>query len=229
MTVFKRGKIFEHRPVDLGYEDLVVGSDENGRIYNTPDGKKYPSVTTVLGSQDDSWIDEWRARVGDAEADRVCHHGVTRGSVIHDLAERYLKNENDIITSSVMPHHRFGFETLRKVLDTRVGTVIVQEAALYSHYLKLAGRVDLVGYFDNVLSIVDFKTSKYVKTAEDIEDYFIQASFYAAAFYERTGIAVKQIVILMAVDFSPKPLIFIEEPFKWIPKLMKIREQFSCN
>ena len=40
-----------------------------GRVYTTPDGNKYPSVTTVLGAgSDQSWLQEWKDRVGEKEA-----------------------------------------------------------------------------------------------------------------------------------------------------------------
>jgi len=43
-------KHFIHEPVLLGYENLGDASVPGTRIYVTPDGKHYPSITTVLGS-----------------------------------------------------------------------------------------------------------------------------------------------------------------------------------
>ena len=46
---FNRGKIFEHKKVKLDYDDLECDTQKTGRTYVTPNGKKYPSITTVLG------------------------------------------------------------------------------------------------------------------------------------------------------------------------------------
>jgi len=49
-------------------EDLKSETLENGRFYVTPDGKRLPSVTTVLGAMGKKAIYEWRQRVGADEA-----------------------------------------------------------------------------------------------------------------------------------------------------------------
>ena len=43
----RSARLFNSR--DIGYEDLVAETSNNGRRYTAPDGNKYPSVTTVLG------------------------------------------------------------------------------------------------------------------------------------------------------------------------------------
>jgi hypothetical protein len=212
-------KTFIHEPVRLAYTDLEVTEGEQ-RFYKNPDGVAYPSMTTVLSVREKAFLQEWRNRVGDAEADRVCHHGVTRGSALHNLAEKYLNNEV-VDLRKEMPHVVQSFGVVKKVLDEHVDRILAQEIALYSDYLKVAGRADLIAYFDGKLSIIDFKTSKHVKTEADIEDYFIQVSGYAAMFYERTGIAINQGVIIMVVDYSPKPLIFKLGTYEWLPELVK--------
>ena len=45
-----------------------------------------------------------------------------------------------------------------------------------------------------------------------ITSYFMQESFYAAAFYELTGVPIKQIVTLIMVDDDRMPLNPGEEP-----------------
>ena len=73
------------------------------------------------------------------------------------------------------------------------------ETALYSDNLKIAGRVDCIAEFDGVPAIIDFKNSKKPKKEEWIEDYFLQATFYSYAFYERTGTLIENIRILVCV------------------------------
>jgi len=62
---------FKHETIDLGYGDLVADTQPTGRTYVTPDGIRYPSITTVLGILSEASITAWRKRVGEEEANRV--------------------------------------------------------------------------------------------------------------------------------------------------------------
>lgn len=120
-----------------------------------------------------------------------------------------------------MPHVVALFRSIQPLLDNNIGRVLMQECALYSDHLGIAGRVDLVAEYEGKLSVIDFKTSKRVKTREEISNYFIQAAFYAAAFYERTDIPVTQSVIIMAIDDNPVPIVFKEKTYGWLPKVIE--------
>lgn len=225
---FVRNRVFEKLDtVSLGYDDLNTISEKKARIYVTPEGNKYPSITTILGHKNKGVIQEWRQRVGEEEANRVSRHATTRGTAVHNLTEKYLKNEDINFKEGIMPHVYQGFIAAQKILDKYVGKIALQEAPLYSDHLKLAGRVDLIAEFDGKLSIVDFKTSKRVKTAEDIEDYFIQCAFYGCAFYERTSIEIKDTIVIMVVDGKSEPLLFRNSVFDWLPCLIKIRNDYQ--
>jgi hypothetical protein len=63
--------MFEYEKIDIGYEDLVAETSKSGRVYTTPDGNKFPSITTVLSILSEEGIAKWRARVGEEEANRV--------------------------------------------------------------------------------------------------------------------------------------------------------------
>ena len=92
----------------------------------------------------------------------------------------------------------------------------------------VAGRVDLIGEFDGELSIIDFKTSKRLKKREYIDGYFMQSGFYAAAFYEMTGIPIKKVVILITVD-DELPQVFTANPFDWLGKFLTVRKMFRAQ
>ena len=125
-----------------------------------------------------------------------------------------------------MPHILFMWKPLKKVLDEHLGTIVLQECPLYSHYLKLAGRVDLVAEFDGKLSIVDFKTSRRIKTRDEISSYFMQAAAYSIMFEERTGTPITQLVIAMTVENESEPLLFVEKRDDWAPFLLDKRDKF---
>ena len=202
-------RIFEHLNIDLGYEDLSAATTESGRLYQTPSGRKYPSITTVLGHFGKHKIMEWRKAVGEKEANRVSRHAADRGTKLHTLCERYIDNI-DPFDAKTMPHVKMMFNSVKSVIDARVGKIYLQEKPLFSDHLRIAGRVDLIAEFDGVLSIIDFKTSSRIKTAEDIKDYFEQESAYAIMFEERTKIPVVNLVTIMAVENEKEPLVFKE-------------------
>ena len=120
----------------------------------------------------------------------------------------------------VMPNHKETFLSIRPLLDN-IDNIWYQECALYSDTLKVAGRVDCIGEYNGVLSVIDFKTSSRVKKKEDITSYFLQTTFYALALEEMIGTPVNQIAIIMAVD-DHEPLVFIEETENYIDELVKV-------
>lgn len=219
-------RIFEHTYVDLGYDNLGDASTSDRRLYVTPEGKKYPSITTVLGVRGKDAILEWRARVGEEEANRVSRHAAARGTALHKVAEDYINNE-EYFTSLTMPHVRSLFKSVQPIIDKYVGRVILQEKPLYSDHLGVAGRVDLVAEFNGKLSIVDFKTARRRKKRDEIKNYFAQATAYSIMFEERTGIPVPQLVIIMAVDDDPKPCVFVEKRNAWVPELQDAIREYN--
>jgi len=189
------------------------------RYYTTPSGEKYPSITTVLSSLSRDSIAAWRKKVGEEEANRISRTASNRGTKIHSIAEAYLNNEPHYMRD-VMPNHKETFLTIRPLLD-KIDNIWYQECALYSDTLKVAGRVDCIGEYDGVLSVIDFKTSSRVKKKEDITSYFLQTTFYALALEEMIGNPVNQIVIIMSVD-DHSPLVFIEQTENYIDELVRV-------
>lgn len=220
-------KHFIHETVSLGYDNLGDASVPGTRVYVTPSGKKYPSITTILGIRNKEFLMAWRRRVGEAEANRVSRHAAARGTALHSISERYLNNEEEYFVEGEMPHVKAMFNSIRPIIDTYVGKIIMQEAPLYSDHLGLAGRVDLVAEFCGKRSIVDFKTSSRVKRKKDISNYFIQAAAYAIMFEERTSLPVSQLVIIMTVENSTTPLVFVEKRDTWTDELQIAIKEYN--
>ena len=186
-------KRFDHAEWLLDYKDLDATTGESGRKYACPNGKSYPSVTTVLSILSEDGIREWRQRVGEEEANKISHRASTRGTAVHAIIEDYINNVEDY-QKKYMPNIVDNFKSVQGVLDSRIGRVYAQEAPLYSDHLGLAGRVDCIAEFDGKLSIIDFKTSRKLKKKEWIEGYFIQESAYAIMWEERTEMPITQLV-----------------------------------
>ena len=218
---------FIHEPVDLGYDDLIAVTKDSGRVYTDANNNTYPSITTVLSILSEDAIKAWRERVGEEEASRISETASNRGTAVHDLLERYVNNESDF-DRDVEPHIMQRFYDVKPVLDGCLTKVYAQEAGLYSERLGVAGRVDCVGEWNGVNSIIDYKTSKKLKKKEWIDGYFMQSTAYAIMWEERTGIPINQIVVFIAVD-NEEPQIFIDDRENWTEKLIQTIAEYKSR
>lgn len=184
--------------------------------------RTYPSVTTVMGVRNEDSIDKWRAKVGVEEADRVSKRATTKGTAVHKLIEDFLDNKEVECNNFLV---KDSFVSLKPILQSKVDNIVAQEAALYSNKLRMAGRVDCIAEFDGVLSIIDFKTAGKQKEESWIQNYFIQETSYAMMFEEMFGIAIDQIVTLIAVEHD-SPQVFVKTKNDYISELKKTRKLF---
>ena len=77
---------FNHVKVpELKLEKVTL--EDGKRYYLTPEGKKYPSVTTMLSYFSKDTILEWRKRVGAEEANRISRQASNRGTKLHTIVE----------------------------------------------------------------------------------------------------------------------------------------------
>ncbi len=197
------------------------------RHYITPEGNKYPSVTTILDDKPKPYLDHWRKMLGNDKAAKETKRCADRGTAIHEMAEKYLNNV-DRCTKGYHHKHVADFNKLRLMLN-KIDNIRAQEIGLYSDEFKYAGTVDCVAEFKGVLSIIDFKTSTNNKTHDMIYDYFKQCTAYALAWYERTGELIEDIVILIAVENGLVPAVYKEKIETWIPHLLEDIDKYNAN
>lgn len=215
---------FKHIGCDIDY-DLETETVNGKRFYRTPEGLLYPSVTTITSQHGKDKILEWRKRVGEEEANRISTKASSRGTRVHKICENYLNNEEDYARKT-MPDSVVMFKSIQPLLDEHVNNIHALEIPLYSHHLRVAGRVDCIAEYDGKLSIIDFKTSSKLKEESWIKGYFMQCSAYAVMYEERTGIPVPQIVIMIAVD-SEHPQVFIKKRNDYIKDFISYREAYD--
>jgi len=190
---------FTHNHVDI--PELSRETIDGVRYYTVPgsDGEllKLVSITSVTSHWSRERIAAWRNRVGEEEANRVSKQATTRGTDMHLLTEHYLQNEP--LPKAKVPISNILFNIAKPALN-KIDNIIVQESAMYSLRLGIAGTPDCIAEYDGELSIIDFKTSKKPKPRAWIEGYFVQAAAYACMLYELTGIKAKKLVIIMACE-----------------------------
>jgi genome maintenance exonuclease 1 len=197
-------RIFEHVKLPQLQFDLNAETTDSGRLYTTPEGNKYKSITTVLSNYNKKAIYEWRQAVGEEQANKVSRKAASRGTKVHKICEDYINNEiSEMKMQMLMPDMKELFLKIKPDIDECVGKVYAQEQALYSDKYRIAGRVDLIAEWDGKLSVIDFKTSTKQKDEEDIQNYFMQCTAYALMFAERTGIWIDDIVVVIATEEGP--------------------------
>lgn len=191
-----------------------------GRFYKTPDGDLFPSVTTILGSIENTEIQKWIDAVGVQEANRIARVAADRGTLVHSACENYiLGRPNKFSMFEFDAKKMFGY--LAPEID-KIQEVHALETRLFSRKLQVAGTADCICKIDGHMYIVDFKTSSRIKLKQDIDSYFMQTAVYAVAFYELTGIVVPNIRILMAVK-DEGVFVFDEKVKNWVSKFSEIR------
>ena len=186
--------MFNHIEVD--YPTLSRQMIDGVRYYDTPDGQKLVSITSIISHINREIFREWRARVGNEEANKITKQSTSRGTDMHTLVEHYIKNQQ---LPTVQPLSEMLFKQAKPDLN-KIDNIHAIEQALFSKELGVAGSVDCIAEFEGELSIIDFKTSKKPKPRNWIDHYFVQCAAYACMLYEMTGIIVKKFVILMACE-----------------------------
>ena len=179
----------------------------------------------MIGEKKKDSILKWRRKVGEEEANAISKRASTRGNKCHKLAEDYLSNKpldryrDDVLSLGL-------FHQIRPYID-KINNIHALEESLYSHTLKLAGRVDCIAEYDNELAIIDFKTSSKLKREEWIQDYFSQETAYAIMFQELTGLKVKQLVTIIAVE-TGTPQVFVKKDIlTYVPKLKEYIDYYK--
>lgn len=203
-------RTFNH--VQIEKQELQRVEAEGKRFYLTPEGNRYPSVTTVTGYAKKAFFAEWRKN-NPEEAKRV----TVRGTRFHSLVEKYLNNE-EMDRSKINFADLFLFSQAEQEIN-RIDNIHLLETTLWSDTLKLAGRVDCIAEYDGKLSVIDFKSASREKPASDIKEYFMQATAYAIMYQERYGKPVENIVIIMSSEdgmvnvYQMNPLNYVQDLF----------------
>jgi len=177
----------------LGDINLKSREVDGTRFYTTPSGNSFPSITSVTSHKNKEFFAEWRERVGEEEANKICKLATTRGTKFHEVCQDYLENN---LKESYDEQSMIMFDAAKPYLD-KIGLVHAIERSMFSEVLGIAGRVDCIAEYDGELAVIDFKTSSKIKKEEWIEQYFVQEVAYACMYFELTGISVKKLITIM--------------------------------
>mgnify|MGYP001228888618 FL=1 len=222
---------FKHIETDL--PELTTKTIDRKRYYITPEGKEYPSITTVLSNRGKEGLFEWRNRVGHEVANYISGKAAKRGTAVHHMCEEYLNNVSFIEPDWWLDKQKNFlpfclFNQLRNGVLQRINNIHAQECGLYSDKYGVAGRVDCIAEYNRVLSIIDFKTSTSERNDKYNENYYIQTAAYAEMYEERTGIPTDQIVILVVTEDGTVQE-FIKSKQEYLPLLEEAINEFNIS
>lgn len=210
------------------YDCYNIDSPE-GRLYVTPDGNRYPSVTTFLGSleEDDGWFERWAERLGgidkaNAESERCAN----RGTGVHLALEYLLKNDPKPEEAG---DYKFMYRQIETVLRIHVDDIHALELPLWSNVMQLAGRVDCIAKYKGQLAIIDFKTATKEKLAKFITNYFLQATCYSIMLEELYGLKAEKLVILIAVEKATEAQVFVRDRRDYMLLLAEKIKEFRAK
>ena len=186
------------------YADLSRESVDGKRLYATPDGKKLPSVTTILdktkSEEKKQALANWRKAVGHERAQQITTDAAGRGTRMHNYLEKYVLT-GELAEKGTNPYSWASHAMAEVVI--KQGLVNVNEfwgveIPLYFPSIY-AGTTDGCGIHLNEEAILDYKQSNKPKKKEWIEDYFMQLCAYGEAHNELHGTKIRKGVVLMCV------------------------------
>jgi genome maintenance exonuclease 1 len=194
------------------YKDLSRTTDENGkRLYQTPDGRRVPSVTTILSAtqpeEKKQALQNWRKAVGVERAQAITTDAANRGTRMHKYLEDYIKN-NVLSERGSNPYSFASHAMAQTVIEDglkNVNEIWGVEIPLYFPQMY-AGTTDGCGLHLNDESILDYNQTNKPKREEWIEDYYLQLVAYALAHNEVYGTKIRKGVVLMCVKPPVDPV-----------------------
>ena len=194
----------------------------DGARYYTVNGRPMVSITSVTSHWNKQIFVDWRKRIGEAEANRITKRATSRGTATHELIENHLLNKE---VEFDKPSPKMLFLQAKETLKN-INNIYALEESLYSEELGVAGTVDCIAEYNGELSIIDFKTAEKPKPRDWIENYFVQAAAYACMFFERTGIPVKKLVIIMTCENGEVTVYEEYDKIKYMKKLVLYIQKF---
>ena len=171
-------------------------TDQGSRIYDI-NGSRLPSVTTILGkTKDQKFLKDWKAKVGETEAERIKNLSSRRGTSMHKFLESHIQGVGyDDLTGIGQAAKPMAQKIIEEGL-LPVEEYYGSEVTLYYPGLY-AGSTDLVCNHNGMDTIIDFKQANRPKRIEWIDDYFLQIAAYCMAHDHVYQSEIKQGIIMV--------------------------------
>ena len=184
------GNITEHIILPERTESIRRVNINGKRHYEvtTKDGTiigSFPSITTILSqTQDNTFLEKWRERIGDEPADKISVEATERGTVMHRLCELYCElpdtldnhkrlqmmiekardddevNQHD--TRSIIVGTQLFFNFYYAGLFSKIKMGIFQERFLWNHLIYKGEDLSYAGTVDNFSVVFEDNHKKVI-------------------------------------------------------------------
>ena len=199
--------------------------------------EKLPSVTSILqatkSEEDKASLENWKQRVGYAEANKIKTTASNRGTHLHSYIEDFLRGRiNESFFKSNEQYQNMAKEIIDKGIKGKLEEIYGMETTLQNPEHKYAGTADLVGVYEGKETIIDFKQSNKPKKEEYIDDYFLQIGAYSLAHNTVYNSRIVQGVILLCTvdglfqDFKIEGTELTNFQNKFLERVEKFYNQF---
>lgn len=164
-------------------------------IYKTSDGKRVPSVTTILSLLNKPYLIQWANKLGleGIDSTKYRDEAAEIGTLAHAIIQSHLAKEELDYTEYSALHKDLAENAVLSFLEWEKNNKIeplLLEKSLVSDKKEYGGTVDCYCLLNGEPTLVDFKTGKAI-----YDEYFVQVSAYAELLKEH-GYPVNKIVIL---------------------------------
>lgn len=166
------------------------------------DGESVPAVTTVTKVLDAPQLDEWRARTGYYEAERIVREAASFGTAVHAAVAAKVRG-NKLLPLDLGERYEASIALLVEWLDRNVREVHCVEETMASPAMKVAGKPDLIAslHGHKLPTIIDYKTGKGV-----YDGARLQQAAYRAIVREWAGITCDRLILhLPAPEYGELP------------------------
>ena len=154
-------------------------------------------------TSDKSFLEKWRRKIGNEEADRIVAHSIAVGKSMHTYLERKIKNKKGALLLAGDPNIAMATKLaeliIKKGLKGRLQEVWGVEAHLhFGNYYR--GIADLIGIYEDAPCIIDFKQKRkpQLESYDSIKNYFTQMAAYGMAHNRMCKTKIRKGVVLIA-------------------------------
>jgi len=143
-------------------------------MYKNKDGKRLPSVTTILkdlGFSTDALM-RWQAKIfrSGKDPDDIKNEAAGIGTTVHSMIEHWIFGQDEFIpdenvTREIILEAKKGFSEYIKWSEKNKVEYLESEVRLISEKYRYGGTADGIVRIDGKVYLLDFKTSKHVYMA----------------------------------------------------------------
>ena len=159
---------------------MIVFDEASHTYTNTKTGKKYTSVTTLLGKYKKPFDSAGHSkRVAEREGvtqefvlemwQTETKKATDKGTKIHNLMEKFIK------FGEIEESYSYLFKSYNKVVENYIGEYkkVHSEKLLALHEFEIAGTSDIIYERKDDFIVADFKTNKKYRFSTDFSDYML--------------------------------------------------------